>query len=479
MKQSIESRYEAAKRAFEQIGQAHVFTFWDELDPIHRERLLDDLETISVRQLPGLSKRVTSSAAAPSDSRDLTPAEVIPCETVTPDVIEQGRSLLTDGKVAALTVAGGQGTRLGFNGPKGAFKISPVRNKPLFQLFAEAILATERRYGSRIPWYVMTSPANDKETRNFFKQRDYFGLDSSRITFFRQGVMPAFDRAGRVLLEDKHRITLAPDGHGGTLLALATSGALAKMADRGIEQISYFQVDNPLVTCLDPAFIGLHARRGSEMSSKTSPKADDLERVGNFVMADGRLNVIEYSDLPESLARQRNPDGTRRFNAANLAIHILSRSFVQRLTSDRAAFALPWHVAHKKATHVELNSGRRVEPKEPNAIKLESFIFDALPLAENPILMGVARSEEFSPVKNATGVDSVETARRDMSRHAANWLEATGQRIPRDATGNPLGQYEISPLAALDVEELKQRLAKGDLSPEPTPATSGDWYLGD
>jgi UDP-N-acetylglucosamine/UDP-N-acetylgalactosamine diphosphorylase len=381
--------------------------------------------------------------------------------------LQQGARAIREGKVAALTVAGGQGTRLGFDGPKGAFPISPVREKTLFQLFAEQIRGTEARFDCRIPWYIMTSATNDAATQDFFKLHNFFSMRQEDVKFFQQGLMPAFDSQGKILLDQKSRISLSPDGHGGTLLALARTGMLEDMSRRGIEYVSYFQVDNPLVICIDPAIIGLHAVTKSEMSSKAARKADDLERVGNFVMEDGKLAVIEYSDLPESLARQRNPDGSRRFDAANIAIHVLSRTFIERLTADAGNFALPWHRAAKKVPFVNLETGQRIEPTNINGIKLESFIFDALPLAAHPVLMETTRAEEFSPVKNAEGVDSVETAKRDMNRRAARWLTAAGWTLPRRSDGEFDGAFEISPLTGLSAEDFLSR------RPAPRTVTPG------
>jgi UDP-N-acetylglucosamine/UDP-N-acetylgalactosamine diphosphorylase len=379
-----------------------------------------------------------------------------------------------------MVVAGGQGTRLGYDGPKGCLPVTPVRNKPLFQLFAEQLRAAGRRCGSPqrdargdrpLRWYIMTSPTNDAATRDFFRSRRFFGLDEQQVIFFQQGVLPAFGRDGRILLEQKHRVALAPDGHGGSLLAMATRGVLADMAARGIDYLSYFQVDNPLVRCIDPLFIGLHDLHGSEMSSKCLPKADDHERVGNFVLAGGRLHVIEYSDLPDDLAEARNTDGSRRFDAASPAIHVLSRRFVERLTADPAHFALPWHRAEKKVACVDLASGRRIEPDEPNGVKLEAFIFDALPLAERTLLLETRREEEFSPLKNATGADSLETSRRDQVRRAARWLEQAGVRVPRGADGEPAVPIEISPLRAVEAGDLLT-------GPMPSPeAFRGPVYL--
>ncbi|HUN81842.1 MAG TPA: UDPGP type 1 family protein [Phycisphaerae bacterium] len=432
-----------------------------------RSELLGDLEGLPFEELPALAKLATSPPSGTLPDAIL-PAGMTGHSAISGDELERGRSLISSGRLAAFTVAGGQGTRLGFEGPKGAFAISPVRGKTLFQLFAEQIQATQSRYGCRIPWYIMTSPSNDGATRQFFREHSNFSLQDEDVLFFQQGVVPAFDRDGKILLDQPHRLSLAPDGHGGSLLALARSGMLKDMGRRGIEIISYFQVDNPLVICIDPRMIGLHDARRSEMSSKAVRKADDMERVGNFVVSRGKFSVIEYSDLPESLAREKNQDGSRKFDAANIAIHVLSRQFVERLTADAGRFALPWHRAEKKVPFVDLKSGQRIEPASPNGIKLEAFIFDALPLAANPVLMETSRAEEFSPVKNATGVDSVETARRDMTRRAGHWLEAAGWNVPRRPDGEIDGDVEISPLIGLDCADFAAH------GPPPRPMTPGE-----
>src|SRR6185312_14906443 len=200
--------------------------------------------------------------------------------------------------------------------------------------------------------------------------------------------------------------------------------------------------DNPLVHCVDPLFLGLHDLTGSEMSSKTIPKADPLEKVGNFVEADGIVQVIEYSDLPEELARQTNADGSLRFNEGSIAIHALRVSFVERLNAG-GNLSLPWHRAEKKVPYVE-ESGKPVKPEKPNAIKLEQFVFDAIPLARNAIVYTTDRGEEFSPVKNAEGVDSPATSRRDQVRRAAKWLREAGVDVPTK-DGEPDATIEISP----------------------------------
>jgi len=467
---SMDERCKAYTRQLARYSQSHLLAFWPELGPVQRRNLLDDLDQIDFdRCVPLIESHVRSRPTAPVP-RSVEPAATFPVE---PDddqaeLYARARRAGTDairaGRVAAFMVAGGQGTRLGFDGPKGALPISPVRNAPLFQLFGETLLGVERRYGRRPHWYVMTSLLNHAETTDFFARHGFFGLAPDDVTFFQQGQMPAFLPDGRIALAERHRVALSPDGHGGSLRALAESGALADMRRRGIDTISYFQVDNPLVQTLDPLFIGLHLITASDMSSKAVHKADDAERVGVFCLVDGRLGVIEYSDLPEELARARNPDGVRRFDAGSIAVHVLSREFVERLTAPGAAVQLPWHRADKRVAVVD-ERGEGVTPTSPNVVKLERFVFDAIPLARNPLVLYTRREEEFSPVKNADGADSPATTRRDLGRRAARWLEACGIAVPRGADGEPAQPIEISPAFALDGEDLREQLKS-----RPAPA---------
>jgi len=465
MVDSISERLAAALSRLEQTGQSHLLSHWESLDEQQRRALLDDIEKINPASLHRLIETHVRAAEPYHLPHDIKPPVLYPAVPgidqagLYADAVKRGITLIRQSKVATLTVAGGQGTRLGFDGPKGAYCISPVKNKPLFQLFAEFVRGTNRRYGADLRWYIMTSPQNHAETIDFFKRNGYFGLRPERIRFFQQGLMPAFSLDGRILLDEKHRVAFSPDGHGGCLLALRRSGVLREMAEAGVEHISYFQVDNPLVKPVDPLFIGLHELTGSEMSSKSIPKVDDLEKVGNFVLGDGKPMVIEYSDLPETLAHARDENGSRLFDAGSIAIHILGRRFVERLTADETRFALPWHRAVKKVPYVN-GSGRRVNPDSPNAVKLESFIFDAIPLAANAMILQTVRAEEFSPVKNATGVDSAETARRDMNRRAARWLAECGFDVPWRADGEPDGLFEISPLLALDADHLREQMVR-------------------
>lgn len=450
----------AVRSQLASIGQEHILCFFPELAPASQQKLLAQLQALDLKLIAQVAQSHVRHKPHVPLPKDIRPIEAFPREAdashaaLYADAVRRGHQLLRGGKIGAFLVAGGQGTRLGYDGPKGEYPVTPLKNKPLFQIFAEQLLAHSRDCGRAIPWYIMTSDVNDAPTRDFFKRHSFFGYDPVDIFFFQQGMMPAFSMDGKVLLAEKDSLALSPDGHGGSLRALARSGALADMQKRGVEHLSYFQVDNPLVHCIDPLFLGLHDLSGSEMSSKTIPKAGPLERVGNFVTADGALQVIEYSDLPEELAKQTNPDGSLRFNFGSIAIHALRVSFVGRLNSG-GQLQLPWHRAEKKVAYVD-DSGKPVKPEKPNAVKLEQFVFDAIPLARNPIVYTTDRAEEFSPVKNAEGADSPATSRRDQIRRAARWLLSAGVDVPMKGP-EPDCVLEISPLYATSAQQLQSR----------------------
>ncbi|MBQ6352170.1 MAG: UTP--glucose-1-phosphate uridylyltransferase, partial [Lentisphaeria bacterium] len=343
------------------------------------------------------------------------------------------------------------------DGPKGTYPIGPVTGKPLFAYFAESILRAGRKYGHPITWYIMTSLLNCDATTEFFRKNSYFGLAPEQVFFFTQGTMPAVGYDGKLLLGARDSLALSPDGHGGTLLALRKSGALERMEKENTDIISYFQVDNPLVKMCDPRFIGLHALENSDMSAIMLAKTGPFEKLGNFCVSGGRLHIIEYSDLPEALAEKRNPDGSLAFVAGSPAIHMISRRFVAELTAN-GVLKLPWHRADKKIPTIDAQ-GNPVTPDAPNGVKLESFIFDALPLASRTMILEGDRKEVFAPTKNATGVDSAESCRRMLIERDARRLENAGVVIPRRADGAVDAEIEISPAAVLDDADAREYVA--------------------
>lgn len=447
-------------RAFEGAGQGHVFAFYDTLDGESRDRLLRQAAAIDLAELSSLCGQLLTGTGPAINPASLAPAPYIAHPAHGGDRMlwklasVAGERLLKQGRVAAFTVAGGQGTRLGYDGPKGAFPVTPVRQAPLFQVFAEQILAAGKRYGVAIPWLIMTSELNHTQTVAFFEANHWFGLDKKQVMLFPQGLMPAVDRDGKILLADKDSIALSPDGHGGSLRAMVRSGVAAMLREQGVDTISYFQVDNPLVNCLDPAFIGFHHQEESELSSKMLSKTGPEEKVGHFCLCDGKLGVIEYSDMPRELAELRNADGSLRFGAGSIAIHLFDLGLIERLGDPAGGERLPFHRALKKVPFVD-PAGHFVDPAEPNGIKFEMFVFDALEFATNPIVVETTRLGDFSPVKNHSGVDSPETARADQLRRWAKWMTAAGIELECDATGLPSRVFEVTPLFARTSDEFK------------------------
>lgn len=464
---------------FRQAGQEQVFAFWPQLDAAARERLLADAAEIDLAEIRHLTATLLGGQAAGVDLSDLTPAPYEKRPEHGGDAAAwagakaAGEAALRAGRVAAFTVAGGQGTRLGYDGPKGTFPVTPIKRKPLFQVFAEKIRAAGACYGRPLHWFIMTSHQNHAATEAFFRDHQYFGLDPARVHFFRQGRMPAVDFTGKILLEAPDRIAMSPDGHGGSLRALDRSGALDVMTREGIDTLSYFQVDNPLVRGIDPAFVGWHLLRGSEMSSKMVPKAYAGEKVGHFCRQHGKLVVVEYSDLPAAMQEEKDASGALRYLAGSIAIHILDREFIRRLArSGNGAASLPFHRADKKVPAVDA-AGRTVKPAKPNGVKFEMFVFDALPFANNPVVIETRRADDFSPVKNAEGLDSPQTCRDDQLRQFARWLSANGAAVPTDATGLPTVTVEVSPLFGYDEDTFAAAWRK--LS--PPPAVTDGLYL--
>lgn len=456
---TMNNRIEETRQRLEAAGQSHLLRFAGELSEAQLDALLKQIEGLDLDGVPALVHEYVLGKPSfdPGSAAIAPPPGYMRGQDWDIEAYRAaGEDLLRAGKVAAFTVAGGQGSRLGYDGPKGCYPGGAVSGKPLFGCLADWIHAAQDRFGATVPWYIMTSPLNHDATVAFFNEHDHFGLDPANIMFFPQGVLPSFDMAsGKILLASKHEVATNPDGHGGSLRALAQSGALADMKQRGIEHISYVQIDNPLARVVDPVFIGLHAAApdsSGEMSTKVVAKTEPGEKVGVVCTIDGKPGVIEYSDLPEATASQRNPDGTLTLRAGNIALHMLGRAFVERITSGD--LSLPYHRAEKKVPCIDPESGEPIEPSEPNGVKLEMFVFDAIPLCEQSIVYEVERTDEFAPIKNADGNDSPASSARLQTERAASWLEARGVTVPKRADGSPDCVLEVSPRSATRPEEL-------------------------
>jgi len=437
--------------------QQHVLAFWDALDAAGRARLAAQIESIDLDTIDRLYRNGPDHEDfGPLMARAEPPPAVRLADAERSEgALRAGAAALSAGRVGALLVAGGQGSRLGFPHPKGMYPIGPVSDRTLFQIHFEKVLAIRARYGQPVPIYLMTSPSTHAETVAFLDRHRRFGLPEDELILFCQGTMPAVDaRTGRLLLKDRDQLFLSPDGHGGIVSALEASGALDHMRGRGIEQLFYFQVDNPLVPVCDPTLIGHHLLANSELSTVVVAKTSPHDRVGNAVLVDGVVRIVEYIDLPDAAARAREPDGALKFWAGSVAIHVFARSLLERAAGNHQL--LPLHVSKKKVPYLD-DSGRRIEPADPNALKFERFVFDLLPAAENAIVIEAQRRQIFAPLKNASGAatDTPEWVRAQMRRQYHEWLTAAGVAVDADAA------IEISPWTALSAEELQEKIERG------------------
>ncbi len=409
---------EAIVERFRAAGQERVFRFLDRLEPARRANLFRSARSLDIELLRRLASGEGLAKEPPppeplGDAVTRRPA-LLADRDLCAKAAEAGRALLREGKVACLTVAGGQGTRLGFPGPKGCFPIGPG-DRTLFDVHAEGVAAASRECGRPIPWIILVSPTTEAETRAYIRRRGLPGVPASSVRLVCQGTHPALDDDGKLLLEDLDRIAVSPDGHGGCFRALRLSGTMAWLVNLGIEEISCFQVDNPLVPPADPLFLGLHRLGQAQMSTKVFPKANPAEKVGVVVRLNGRPGVIEYNELPKDLAERRDAAGDLVFWASNMAAHVLSVHFAAAV----AYRGLPVHRVRKKVPFVD-EAGRKVVPGLPNAWKYETFVFDALDMATRGAVLEVDRAQEFAPVKNAVGLDSPQTARLLLDR-AGRW----------------------------------------------------------
>jgi UDP-N-acetylglucosamine/UDP-N-acetylgalactosamine diphosphorylase len=431
-------------KRLERLGQDHIARLLsNEVNPLLMERIATDLEGVDIDLVDRL---IRGESLYEPPQGGVEPADVIPATFASSKealvYILRGQELLRSGKVAALVVAGGQGSRLGIDAPKGVVGVTPVKGKSLFNLFAEKILALEHKFRCTVPWFIMTSRENDGPTKEYFRDNGYFGLNQDHVYFFIQGMLPSVTDEGKFIIGEGGGLFMNPDGHGGTFNALRTSGSLSLMKDLGIEEIFYFQVDNPLAKVCDTLFIGLHNLSGAQMSSKVVRKSTYEEKVGVITSINNKTTLLEYSDMSDEVRYAKGSDGEMLHWAGNLAIHMITRTFAEEITAQGTK--LPFHRARKMITA----QGPDHKPMETLGIKFEAFLFDALPLAEKSITLEVLREEEFAPVKNLTGADSLESSRLLQSALYKSWLKRLGVDVGADIS------VEISPLFALDYEDL-------------------------
>ena len=426
----------------ERAGQQHLLAFWGQLDESTQALFAAELAAVDWNLLAEMQQLAANRNPAHREQAqaapiDLSRASTPPClrlgdmanRILPAAAIRRGSEALAAGTIGAILVAGGQGTRLGCDGPKGLYRVGPVSQASLFTLLLGKLVAVRRRYGRDVPLAIMTSSATDTETRRFLADNACCGLDPDRVFVFRQHDLPALDAAtGRVLLDSPGHLALAPDGHGGLLVALAESGGLDWFDRQGVEHVASFQVDNPLAMPLAAEFLGYHLLTHADFSTQVVEKREPGERVGIVVDYDGQHSIVEYSDLPESLAAERLPSGRLRFHAGSIAVHAFAKVFLDRTAAQTNS--LPLHLALKAVPHLD-DAGNRVVPKAATALKFERFIFDLMPLARTVCVVEIEPSEGFAPLKNPSGAasDSPEHVHAALVAHARRLLAKAGVKV--------------------------------------------------
>jgi UDP-N-acetylglucosamine/UDP-N-acetylgalactosamine diphosphorylase len=455
------------------VGQAHLLAFVEQLDAAASQRLHAQLAEIDFAEFGRMRQQHLTPAANGSATNwksmaahaEPPPALRLgeePVHFTRQQAKERGEAALRAGKIGMILVAGGLGTRLGFDQPKGLFPLGPISQRTLFQILIDKLRAVSQKFGRAIPLYIMTSPATHEVTAQYMEQNQNCGLSAKDLHLFQQGTMYAVDaQSFEILLSAPGEIFTGPDGHGGMLAALVKSGCLKEAQSRGIEHFFYGQIDNPMLTVCDPEFLGCHILSGSELTTQAVAKVDPAEKVGVLAAIEGCTQIIEYVDLSPEQAQERLPNGTLKFWAGNTAVHAFSASFLANMAASEAP--LPFHISRKKVPFIN-REGLPIEPKEPNAIRFERFIFDLLPLAKNPLVVEVSPAEAFAPVKNddTAPTDSPRTSRAAMVAQARKLLQAAGAVVAENVT------VEVNPLWAIDAAEAHEKLPANLRIDQPT-----------
>ena len=402
----MEEKIKKVKEILQKYEQEHLLSNYDNLNEEKREELLNEILQINFEQMKELHENV--GKIIEDTNVKIEPISYVEKSTIKEEkkYFEKGAKALKENKLAVVTMAGGQGTRLGHNGPKGTFYLNVCSGeKSIFELLCETLIKANEKYGISIPWYIMTSRENNADTVKFFEENNYFNYNKKDIKFFVQGELPMLSTSGKVLLNEGGTIKLAADGHGGVFESMFRNGVVDDMKKRNIEWIFVGPVDNPLAGMVDEVLIGLSEEENSMSAGKSLVKANPSEKVGVFCLKNGKPSVVEYTEISEEMANRLDENGGLAFGEAHINCNMFNIKGIEKIGTEK----LPYHVAFKKAAYMNEN-GEVIKPKEPNAYKFESFIFDAFEKLDNMTILRVKREEEFAPVKNAQGTDSPETA---------------------------------------------------------------------
>ena len=403
-------KYEEIKEILKKNNQEQLLVCYDKLNTEGKEKLLNQISDIDFKQINTLYENTKNNKNTNSKDDLIEPIDYVDESKLTEEEYNNyknvGENIIKTKKLAVLTVAGGQGTRLGFKGPKGKYDIGLDTHESLFELICKPLKEANKKYGVIIPWYIMTSNENNEETVSFFKENNYFGYPEKEVKFFIQGEIPMISEDGKILVNEEGFVKLAADGHGGVFKSMVRSGVLKDLNARNVDWLVIGPVDNPLINMADPIFLGVTASKNCMAAGKSVVKANPEERVGVFCKRNKKPSVIEYTEISQEMCNLRDKNGELVLGESNVNCNLFNMKRINEVAENE----LPYHAAHKKADYIDEN-GKLVVAEKPNAYKYETFIFDAFESMESMAILRVKREEEFAPVKNAEGVDSPATSR--------------------------------------------------------------------
>ena len=405
----MEEKISKVQELLSKYKQEHLLNGYEKLSEKNKEILLNQILNIDFELIKKLYQNVNNKPEIVEN--DITPIEYLEKEKMSIEekqkYVKIGEEVIKTGGLAVITMAGGQGTRLGFNGPKGACTIGLKSGKTIFEILIDVLKDAENKYGVKVHWYLMTSKENNEETIKFFEENNYWNYGKENISFFVQGQLPMLDVNGKILRTEDGLVKEAADGHGGVLEAIYKNNILEDMQERNIKWIYIGGVDNVLAKMVDPVFIGLAKDGGYYAAGKSLVKACPEEKVGVFCKKNGKPTVVEYTEISDEMANATDDKGELLYGESHILCNLFSIEAIEKISKNK----LSYHTAFKKADYLN-DKCEFVIAEKPNAYKFESFIFDAFETLENMIVMRVKREEEFAPVKNKEGVDSPETARK-------------------------------------------------------------------
>lgn len=398
-----------AMEILKQYDQEHVIDLLNKLDQEKRQELLEQINKIDFHQIMELYDNTKKEIEIKENK--IESISYLDKERLTKEQKNEfdmiGEEVIRNGQYAVVTMAGGQGTRLGHTGPKGTFKLDVYgKGKYLFEILIDNLKEANKKYNTEIPWYIMTSRENNKETVNFLEKNNYFGYNKEKVTIFTQNELPLIDTQGKLLVNKEFKIKEASDGNGGTYLSLRESGCLADMKEKGIKWIFIGGVDNVLLKMADVTLLGMAKKQGVQIASKSVVKANPHEKVGVFCRMNGHPKVIEYAELPEKMAEEVDNNGELKYGESHIMCNLYTIDAIEKVSRE----TLMYHSAFKKNSYIDEN-GREIVPDKPNSYKFESFIFDAFEFFDDIAILRGKREEDFAPVKNKEGVDSPKTAK--------------------------------------------------------------------